>query len=40
LAQVRAFVSANEPISFTLTDRCAAYDWMGTTLRQFGYVLP
>ena len=38
LAQVRAFVSGNEPISFTLTDRHAAYGWMADTLRQFGYV--
>jgi hypothetical protein len=38
LAQVRAFVSGNEPISFTLTDRRAAYAWMADTLRQFGYV--
>ena len=38
LAQVRAFVSGNEPISFTLTDRYATYGWMAATLRQFGYV--
>ena len=37
LAQVRAFVSGNEPISFTLTDRHAAYGWMADTLKQFGY---
>ena len=37
LAQVRAFVSGNEPISFTLEDRCAAYGWMADTLKQFGY---
>jgi len=37
LAQVRDFVSGNEPISFTLTDRRAAYGWMGATLRQFSY---
>jgi transposase InsO family protein len=37
LAQVRSFVSGNEPISFTLTDRLAAYGWMADTLRQFGY---
>jgi len=37
LAQVRAFVSGNEPISFTLEDRHAAYGWMADTLRQFGY---
>ena len=38
LVQVRAFVSGNEPISFTLTDRHATYGWMAATLRQFGYV--
>ena len=38
MAQVRAFVSGNEPISFTLEDRHAAYDWMAGTLRQFGYM--
>jgi transposase InsO family protein len=38
LTQVRAFVSGNEPISFTLTDRHATYEWMADTLRQFGYV--
>ena len=37
LAQVRAFVSGNEPISFTLTDRLAAYGWMADTLGQFAY---
>lgn len=37
LAQVRAFVSGNEPISFTLEDRPIAYGWMADTLRQFGY---
>lgn len=37
LAQVRAFVSGNEPISFTLEDRLAAYGWITDTLRQFGY---
>ena len=37
LAQVRAFVSGNESISFTLTDRRTAYSWMTDTLRQFGY---
>ena len=37
MAQVRAFVSGNEPISFTLEDRHAAYGWMADTLRQFGY---
>lgn len=38
LAQVRAFVSDNEPISFTLEDRHAAYGRMADTLKQFGYV--
>ena len=38
LAQVRTFVSGNEPISFTLTDRHAAHGWMAGTLRQFDYV--
>jgi hypothetical protein len=28
LAQVRAFVEGNEPVSFTLTDRTAARLWM------------
>jgi len=37
LAQVRAFVSGNEPISFMLEDRHAAYGWITDTLRQFGY---
>ena len=37
LAQVRAFVSGNEPISFALADRHTAYDWMANTLEQFGY---
>ena len=37
MAQVRAFVSGNESISFTLTDRRTAYGWMTDTLRQFGY---
>ena len=37
LAQVRAFVSGNEPISFTLEDRHAAYGWITDALRQFGY---
>ena len=37
MAQVRAFVSGNEPISFTLEDRHAAYGWITDTLRQFGY---
>ena len=38
VTQVRAFVLGNEPISFTLTSRHAAYGWMADTLRQFGYV--
>ena len=37
MAQVRAFVLGNEPISFTLEDRNKAYGWMAGTLRQFGY---
>ena len=37
MAQVRAFVSGVDPISFTLEDRHAAYGWMADTLRQFGY---
>ncbi len=37
MAQVRTFVSGNELISFTFTDRHAAYDWMADTLRLFGY---
>lgn len=37
LAQVRAFVSGNEPISFTLENRHTAYGWMADTLRQFNY---
>lgn len=37
MAQVRAFVSGSEPISFTLTDRRAAYAWISDTLRLFGY---
>lgn len=38
LAQVRSFVSGNEPISFALTDRLAAYGWMADALKQFGYI--
>jgi len=38
LAQVRAFVEGNAPISFTLNDRTAAYAWMADTLRRFVYV--
>lgn len=37
LAQVQTFVSSNEAISFTLTDRTAAYGWMTDTLKQFYY---
>jgi len=37
LAQVRAFVSGVDPISFTLTDRQAAYGWMADTLKRFHY---
>jgi transposase InsO family protein len=37
LAQVRAFVAGNEAISFTLTDRLAAYVWMADTLMLFNY---
>ncbi|MGZ5052174.1 MAG: hypothetical protein ACXWAS_14055 [Methylobacter sp.] len=37
LAQVQAFVSGHEAISFTLTDRGAAYGWMSDTLKQFHY---
>lgn len=37
LAEVQAFVSSNETISFTLTDRVAAYGWMTDTLKQFHY---
>ena len=35
LGQVEAFVSSNEAITFTLTDRVAAYGWMTHTLKQF-----
>ena len=38
LAQVRAFVSGVDAISFTLTDRHTAYGWMADTLRQFHYM--
>jgi transposase InsO family protein len=37
LAQVHAFISSNEALSFTLTDRIAAYGWMTDTLKQFHY---
>ena len=38
LAPIRALVEGNEPVSFTLTDRHAAYGWMADTLRHFSYV--
>ena len=37
LAQVQGFISSNEAILFTLTDRVAAYSWMTDTLKQFHY---
>jgi hypothetical protein len=37
LAQVQGFISSNEAILFTLTDRVAAYNWMTDTLKQFHY---
>ena len=37
LAQVRAFVEGNAPVSFTLTDRGAAHAWMTDTLKRFRY---
>lgn len=37
LAQVRAFVSGNEAVAFTLADRTTAYGWMADTLRRFHY---
>jgi len=37
LEQVRGFVAGNAPVSFTLTDRASAHDWMAATLRRFGY---
>ena len=37
MAQVQTFVSGSEPLSFTLTDRRAAYSWIADTLRQFSY---
>ena len=39
LAQVRTFVSDNEAISVTLTDRLTAYGWMTDTLWQFHYMM-
>jgi hypothetical protein len=37
LAQVRAFVEGNQPVSFTLTDRTANHRWMTETLKRFRY---
>lgn len=37
LAHVPAFVASSEAISFTLTDRTAAYGWITDTLKQFHY---
>ena len=37
VAQVRAFVEGNAPVSFTLTDRTAAHLWMTETLQRFRY---
>lgn len=37
LAQVRAFVEGNQPVSFILTDRPSAYTWMADTLKRFSY---
>lgn len=37
LVQVRAFVSGNEAIAYTLTDRTTAYGWMADTLTHFRY---
>lgn len=37
LAQVRAFVTGNEAVAFTLTERTAAYGWMADTLKHFQY---
>ena len=37
LAQVRAFVEGNAPVSFTLIDRAAAHRWMTDTLKRFRY---
>jgi transposase InsO family protein len=37
LAQVRAFVEGNQPVSFTLTDRTASHQWMAETLKRFRY---
>ncbi|NJA04864.1 hypothetical protein HC024_03765 [Methylococcaceae bacterium WWC4] len=36
-AQVQGFVSNNEAIRSTLTDRAAAYDWMTDTLKLFRF---
>ena len=37
LAQVRAFVEGNQPVSFTLTARTASHQWMTETLKRFRY---
>ena len=37
LPQVQVFVSSNEALTLTLTDRIAAYNWMSDTLKQFHY---
>ncbi len=38
LAQVRAFVEGNEPVSFPLTERrAAAHLWMADTLKRFRF---
>jgi hypothetical protein len=37
LAQVRVFVEGNAFVSFTLTNRTAAYAWITDTLKCFRY---
>jgi hypothetical protein len=37
LTQIRSFVSGNEAVAFTLTDRLSAYSWMSDMLKQFHY---
>ena len=37
LVEVQAFISSHEAITFTLTDRVSAYNWMTDTLKQFHY---
>lgn len=37
MAQVRAFVEGNEPVSFTLADRTTAHAWMTDTLKRFRF---